>query len=268
MPAPPQPAIAYEKGHLNQLIKEAHLQGLGASLNHIDVSRIKDFSYLFSNMHFSSDMSQWDMRNAKDLSGMFRDSKWNGDLSKWDVSNVRTMDTMFRRSSFSGDISGWNTSRVTSMAQMFEGSIFTGDLSRWDVSKVRDMHRMFDDSAFAGDVSTWDVRAVLNMSEMFVRTDYCGDLSAWRPESLAEGETVLTRHSLREMPHPCFFHWYGAIAHNRVFEPDILEFVHRHAPTMTALGLNPVQAALALQDHWMGQLKPAEPKVELPNLDY
>ena len=102
--------VAYDKGELVQLIKEAHLQGTGADLNHIDVSNIEDFSYVFSNMHFSTDISKWNTAKAKNMTAMFRHSKWNGDLSKWKVSHVENMDQMFRGSSFSGNISRWNVS--------------------------------------------------------------------------------------------------------------------------------------------------------------
>lgn len=268
MPIELPPVVAHDKQELRQLIKEAHLHGTGMSLNHIDVSRVDDFSYLFSNMHFTSDISEWDMYSARDLSAMFRHSQWRGDLSKWNVQGALVMDEMFRGSSFTGDLSRWQTGNVRSMARMFEQSIFTGDISKWNVCQVKNFHNMFDGSVFNGDLSAWDVRRAESMTEMFVRCDYSGDISAWRPEALVTADTVLTRHSMREMPTPCFFHWYSAIVNNRVFESDILEFVHRHKPTMDALGLDPVQASLAMQEHWLQTLATAEPALELPDLEF
>ena len=81
------------KKMINEEIKE---QGYGANLNHIDVSKITDFSELF-----------WR-------------SEFNGDISKWDVSKVTDMSTMFEGAeSFNQDISGWNVSRVENATDMF-----------------------------------------------------------------------------------------------------------------------------------------------------
>lgn len=140
------------------------------------------------------------------------------------------------------------------------------DLNHLDISKVTDLSNLFADCTGQPDVSRWDVRQVNNMSNMFVRADYCGDLSAWQPEQLHIAVTMLTRHSLREMPKPCFYHWLSAIVENRVFEPHIMEFVHLHWPTMQAVGMDAVQASIALQQHWL-QAHGAPPLVlALPEL--
>ena len=84
------------KDELKQMItSEIKENGNGCSLNHIDVSKIDDMSYMFANSKFDGDISNWDVSNAKDMSYMFADSNFNRDISKWDVSNVKYMARIF-----------------------------------------------------------------------------------------------------------------------------------------------------------------------------
>ena len=108
--------------------------GPNCSLNHIDVSGLKDLSYVFSN------------------------SKFNGDISKWDVSNVEDMYALFRESDFTGengDISGWDVSNVTCMRKTFKGSKFNVDISDWDVSNVTDMKGIFTNCPLQNNPPKW-----------------------------------------------------------------------------------------------------------------
>ena len=77
---------------IRNTIKE---KGPNCDLNFIDVSRIKDMSF------------------------MFYKSKFNGDISKWNVSNVKWMDNMFEVSNFSKDISKWKTNSIEVYTRMF-----------------------------------------------------------------------------------------------------------------------------------------------------
>ena len=125
---------------INAYIKSA---GRKCSLNWIDVSNIKDFSYLFSNKKFEGDISKWDTSNVTDMSYMFTNSEFNGDISKWDTSNVTDMSYMFYNSKFNGDISKWDVSNVTDMGFMFRYSLFNGDISKWDVSNAKIKPKIF-----------------------------------------------------------------------------------------------------------------------------
>ena len=111
------------KKELLKIIKEEiKKQGNNADLNHIDVSNVKDMSFLFYHSDFNGDISQWDVSNVKYMVEMFRESKFDNDISKWNVSNVVNMEGMFMDSEFScwgGDLSNWDTSNVWNMSSMF-----------------------------------------------------------------------------------------------------------------------------------------------------
>ena len=111
------------KKELKQMIKEEiSKQGPKANLNHINVSKITDFSKLFYKSDFNGDISKWDTSNATDMSGMFQECKlFNQDISNWDVSNVINMNGMFYYAeSFDQDISGWDVSKVKNNYETFK----------------------------------------------------------------------------------------------------------------------------------------------------
>ena len=112
------------KEELQDIIKKRiEQEGNEVDLNDIDVSKIKDMSYLFEETYF------------------------NGDISKWDVSNVTNMRYMFNGcSKFNQDISDWNVSNVTDMYNMFgRCKSFNQDISNWDVSNVKYANNVFND---------------------------------------------------------------------------------------------------------------------------
>ena len=84
--------------------KEISEKGNKCSLNHIDVSRIKNMSWLFSRVGYGF-------------------HTFEGDISKWDVSNVESMQYMFERNTyFNNDISNWKISPLCNIHEMFHRS--------------------------------------------------------------------------------------------------------------------------------------------------
>lgn len=127
------------KEELVEMIKkEISEKGNNCSLNHINISNIKDLSYLFSCKvkvlctnkiyghglyEFNGDISCWDVKDVKNMCGMFFGSKFtgeNGDISGWDVSNVENMDSMFYSDKgFNLDISNWAINDKCDTYRMF-----------------------------------------------------------------------------------------------------------------------------------------------------
>jgi len=114
--------VATDKTIIDIVKSEIKRLGNNADLNHIDVSKVTNMSFVFEYSNF------------------------NGDISKWDVSKVEIMRAMFEYSNFKGDISKWDVSKVRNMSEMFYNSQFNGDISKWDVSNVDNMMGMFDKS--------------------------------------------------------------------------------------------------------------------------
>ena len=115
---------AKNRNHLLKLIEnEIKENGVTCDLNHIQVAKINDMSYLFKGYlsGFNGDISKWNVSNVKTMQSMFEFSQFNGDISKWNVSKVFIMDNMFRSSKFSGDISEWTPYKLNSTRNMFDG---------------------------------------------------------------------------------------------------------------------------------------------------
>lgn len=199
--------VAKSKSHLITLIqKRIDERGLDCDLNDIDVSKIKDFSFLFNHFTddelamFNGDISKWNVSNARNMDGMFSGSNFKGDISKWNVSKVQSMVGMFEESVFNGDISKWDVSNVETMENMFYTSDFNGDISKWDVSKVKNMAGMFADSKFDGDISKWDVSNVGNMDSMFSGSKFNGNLESWNIDDDVETSNMFTGCKMRKLP--------------------------------------------------------------------
>jgi len=123
-------------------------------LNHIDVSLVNNFSFLFAHTEFNGDISNWNTSRAENMQGLFYNSKFNGDISKWDVSSVTTMRHMFAKSIFNEDISRWDVSGVAKMEDMFRDSGFEGDISKWDTRFLSCDKNIFLNSKLSKNIGT------------------------------------------------------------------------------------------------------------------
>ena len=198
---------------VSMITEEIKKNGNKCSLNHIDVSRITDFSFLFASAKaptkyglnlFNGDISNWDMSNATTLWGMFFGSSFNGDLSNWDVSKVEKMFYLFAHSRYTGengDISEWDVSNVTTLSLAFWQSKYAGDISNWDVSKVTSLRCVFDgNKVFNCDLSKWDVSNVQNMQEAFARTNYTQNLDNWNLKNCKNFDKCFDKSPLENNP--------------------------------------------------------------------
>lgn len=182
------PAV-YSRDSLVHLIADRMRQhGMQCDLNCIDVSRVTDFSRVFSSSpllrQFNGDISKWDTSKAQSMKGMFQGSQFNGDISKWNTASCNTMASMFKESAFDGDISRWNVSRVIHFTETFSHGAF-GDyqpddaLASWNVERAHVLTRMFEGSSFNGDISQWRPLRATNMVAMFKDSAFCKDISMW-----------------------------------------------------------------------------------------
>jgi len=129
---PGTPVVATDNKHLKEIIKsEIEAFGNNCDLNHVDVSKVEDMSWMFTNSLFNGNISKWNVSNVRNMSDMFNTSSFNGDISKWNVSNVTNMFWMFNNSKFNGDISKWNVSNATDMSWMFNGSPLEKNPPKW-----------------------------------------------------------------------------------------------------------------------------------------
>ena len=143
---------------------EIYKLGNKSDLNHIDVSKVTNMSYMLQNSPFNGDISRWNVGNVINMPCVFMNSQFNGDISNWNVGNVTNMSGMLSYSQFNGDISKWDVGNVRDMSGMFFWSKFNGDISRWNVGNVENM---FSYSSFNGDLNRWVVIKNTHMYDMF-----------------------------------------------------------------------------------------------------
>ena len=101
------------------------------NINKWDVSKIEDFSNLFSEYKVTNpDISNWDVSNGKNFSGMFENAIYfNEDISNWDVSNGNDFESMFYSAkAFNRDITEWQVKNTAKLDKMFDGAeLMQGD---------------------------------------------------------------------------------------------------------------------------------------------
>ncbi|WP_156528194.1 BspA family leucine-rich repeat surface protein [Helicobacter sp. CLO-3] len=195
------------RDELVALLKDENIK-----LDTIDTSKIKDMSFLFSDISDEecdkmtknrdcapyikngkntartrkdfSGIETWDVSNATNMDNMFSGAKsFNKPLDSWSVSNVTNMKSMFYRAeSFNQPLDSWDVSNVADMSGMFcFAKSFNQPLDSWDVSKVESMKFMFATAiSFNQPLNKWNVGNVADMKYMFARAiSFNQPLDSW-----------------------------------------------------------------------------------------
>lgn len=163
--------IPVNKEDLIELIDES-ISNEWYDLNDIDVSLIKDFSYLF-----------YDLDSVKNLEAAAESDDYFQvdfllDISGWDVSNGENFSHMFDGADFidfeSEGFKNWNVSNGKDFSYMFANHYGTNppiffDLSKWDVSNGENFEGMFKNfnQSLRSSLQSWDVSNGKNFEKMF-----------------------------------------------------------------------------------------------------
>jgi hypothetical protein len=106
--------------------------GVGADLNHIDVSKVTNMNGLFRSSRFVGDISKWDTSKVKNISFMFYSSVFNGDISEWNLNKVDVTTKAFMHSRIRTNLSKLEFSIKDNDSKMFKGSRYLGSCNgKW-----------------------------------------------------------------------------------------------------------------------------------------
>lgn len=159
-------------------------------LSNMDVSNVKDMSYMFSRLEAveSIDIESWDTSKVENFAywlsstesiTLTGSTKLSVNLSELDLDSAKVLDSMFanRLNTYRLDLSALDTHNAESMYNMFYRARFCpDDLAAWDVSNVTDMRYMFEyakavdregKSVHDLPFGNWDVSNVTRMDYMF-----------------------------------------------------------------------------------------------------
>ena len=236
--------VATDRTHLWNLVRDVvGFKGHDCDLNHIDVSRVDDFSLMFSSLQFTGSVSKWNVSRGVDFSGMF-------EQSQWDVSNANTMAFMFAQCPFNNS-----------------------SLATWDVSNVRSMHWMFRKNTFFNqDLKNWNPASLEDASSMFKGAPYTHDLSTWNVNVLSLFDGMFDRESLVQMPIPGVYHWCCLLDNihclfGHPHEKELVQHVAGMSGILAGLGLSQLDAARWLQRHWREPVHVESNTIVLPEFD-
>lgn len=145
------------------------------SINSWDVSKVTDFSIMFDQSAFNSDVSSWNVGAGTNFFAMFYHSSFNQDVSSWNVSSGTNLSYMFNGTPFNRSLNSWVTSAATDMSFMFQGSPFNQDISGWSIAALTNASSMFLSSSFAitnynkllDSVTGWPSQATINSNVTF-----------------------------------------------------------------------------------------------------
>lgn len=113
------------------------------SLIEIDVSNLKDLSYVFcvseglkeckNELVDFHGIEYWDVGNVENMERIFMGSEINVDLSFWNVSNVKNFYEAFAKTPFNQDISNWKIQKNANIKDVFLNSVLEkeGRIPAW-----------------------------------------------------------------------------------------------------------------------------------------
>ena len=166
--------ITYVPANKDDLIEiiDEYIGNEWYDLNSIDVSLIKDFSYLFHNLQsIQSIKDNWGDDENEDFDFLL-------DISGWNVSNGENFSHMFDGADFidfeSEGFKSWNVSNGKDFSYMFANHYGTNppvvfDLSKWDVSNGENFEGMFKNfnQSLGSSIQSWNVSNGKNFESMF-----------------------------------------------------------------------------------------------------
>ncbi|AAP77327.1 BspA family leucine-rich repeat surface protein [Helicobacter hepaticus] len=142
-------------------------------LGDIDISNIKDLSFLFEDVDRNdfAGIENWDTSKVTTMQDMFRYSNFNENISTWDTSKVKNFSFMFEENKvFNQPIDKWDTSSATNFSCMFyQAEAFNQPIGAWNTKKATNMHYMFGYAlSFCHNVGYyWDLKGVKDTDNMF-----------------------------------------------------------------------------------------------------
>lgn len=268
-----KPTISASDENIRDIVyKHIEQFGISCDLNHIDVSKVRNFDFLFHQSEFNGSIDKWDVSKVHTMFAMFHSSAFDGNISDWNVSKVENMARMFESSIFNGNLSKWKVTNAQDMDSMFSESLFNGDITTWDVSKTTNMSGMFYKSKFNRDISQWSTKKVLSMENMFCDSDFAHDISSWviNPESILKNAFSIAQLNAIESPN--IFHWSTISARQAGFEMlrhEFLEHYEKCSQIVVSFSSNTVEKADMLSALWHQQKSlAASCYLTLPPLEY
>jgi surface protein len=139
-------------------------------LSNLDVSKVTNMKYMFSNCSSSVNIDGWDTSNVTDMKYMFYRFFGSIDVSKLDASKVTNAEYMFSTTNTDKIIlTGMSFPSAKSLSRMFDSATGTTlDLSSWDISNITDMSYMFSGVTHKRiDLTGWNTNKVTSMGYMF-----------------------------------------------------------------------------------------------------
>ena len=140
---------------------------LDSSLSAIDISNVRNMSYMFSTCVYLASIPQLNSLNATNMSYMFNNCYKLTNISGLYTSNVTNMTYMFSGCSSLTSIPQLDTSKVTNMSNMFYRCEKLTSIPQLDTSKVTDMSYMFGRCSSLTSIPELNTLNVTNIAYMF-----------------------------------------------------------------------------------------------------